>query len=78
MGDENEPYQRKQRIIETMRWWDADPSEELREHLAALVMRVEDLEAARATVARIREICAVEYDTASDLRADILAELGEP
>jgi hypothetical protein len=37
-----------------------------------------EVERLRATIARIREICAVEYDTASDLRADILAELGEP
>lgn len=30
----------------------------------------------RATLARIRAICAVEYDAAYDLRADILAEIG--
>lgn len=30
----------------------------------------------RATIARIREICAGNHDAAYDLRADILAEIG--
>jgi hypothetical protein len=50
MRDEDERYQRKQRIIETtMRYWDEPPCMDLREYLAALVMRIEDLEARLAT-----------------------------
>lgn len=46
MKDENERYQRKQRIIEsTMRYWDEPLCVDLQDYLAELVMRVEDLEA---------------------------------
>lgn len=35
-----------------------------------------DLTRLRATIARVREICAGDHDAAYDLRADILAEIG--